>query len=138
MAYEISFKEESSQLWVVYSGDLTPDEIEEAWRDRLADAARFKQVRYIVADYSAASLKLFTHEDVVRASAWPKRAARINPNITLVALMPQDLEYGMSRMWATYADYEGNPWKYQHVRSTQEALEIISSLESDQSGGSGA
>ena len=126
MSYEIIFKENNMQLWVVYSGTIKIDEIAESWEQRTSNVERFKEVRFIIADYSQASLKLITEDDVKKGSKWPKKAAMINPNITLIALQPHDLEYGLGRMWATYSDTGEYPWKFINIKSHDELNKILS------------
>lgn len=125
MAYKIDFKNNASQLWVHYSGTLEPGEIEASWVERTGDEARFKKVKYIIADYTDASLKALTTDDVKTASKWPELASRINPDITLIAIMPHQLEYGLSRMWGAYAESETMPWKLVYLKSINELNGVL-------------
>lgn len=125
MAYEIKFKENNTQLWVVYTGDITIGEIEDSWIERTTDIERFKQVEKIVADYSNASLKQLSTEDVIKGAQWTKNAAKLNPNITLIAFQPSDLEYGLGRMWDAYTTDSEFKWKLVQVKSEEEVIRLL-------------
>lgn len=60
-----------------------------------------------------------------------RKMAAINPNITLIAIVPGPLEYGLSRMWQTYSSfYEPEPlqWETVIVKTREEANSLITEI----------
>lgn len=130
MAFEISFRESHTQLWVVFSGTVTIDEIRDSWSRRIADEALFRMVRFMVADYSGADMRLLGTSDAENGAAFPQEALRINPNVTLISILPTNLEFGRARQWATYTEMKHRsdlPWEMVFVRTRAECMEELSS-----------
>ena len=119
MPYEIKSEDEGRVSKTRYYGVLTGDEILSSYRDRYADAQKLKKLRIVIADYSDVSKVDLDSLDVSRLAQIALEAARLNPDILLVAIMPDDLVYGLGRMWQGQASPSG--WKMYIARSREDA-----------------
>lgn len=128
MPFEISFNKDASQLWVVFSGVLTIDDIRESWSKRTENETLFKKARFIVADYSQASMELLDTTDTRMGAEWPINAAQVNPNITLISILLGDLEFGRARQWGSFVELKSKgdiPWEFIFVKSKNECEEYL-------------
>lgn len=125
MPFEIDFRRSGKEIRVMYFGSVTRQDIDASWEQRLRDEAAFKQACYLVADYTEASLSGLGAIEVKALSHWPRKAASINPHITIVALMAKDLHYGLSRIWRAHSDLDSLPWSMVYVNSRQELEDYL-------------
>jgi hypothetical protein len=117
MPFEISFQSES-YLWVVLKGELSFDDIRLSMEKITEDKERFKAVQYFIADYTQADMGQLTSAIIEKASNWLQKVTEINPDITLICIMGNILNYGMTRMWFIYAGEI--PWKIMMVYNYKE------------------
>ncbi len=135
MPYEIKSEDEGRVSKTRYYGVLTGDEILSSYRDRYADAQKLKKLRIVIADYSDVSKVDLDSLDVSRLAQIALEAARLNPDILLVAIMPDDLVYGLGRMWQGQTSQIG--WKTCIARTQEEAEQWLAQ-QSPQQGKDGA
>ena len=119
MPFEITSSEDDSIVTTRYFGRLVGDDILDAYLSRYSDPARIKKYRFVIADYSDVTETLIDGVDVVRLAWIVLDAARINPHVVLVSIMPEDLQFGLGRMWQGYT--AKSPWKISVVRTKAEA-----------------
>jgi hypothetical protein len=129
MPYNVSFKEEGSQLWVVFEGELSFTDMRLSWEKRIEDPERFKTVQYVIIDWSKADMQQLKKEMVEIASEWVREAVQMNPDVTFIGITGNQLNYGMARMlfgvtgeipWKTfltqsYEEFENLPFLKRHA-----------------------
>lgn len=123
MPFDVSYRENDTQQWISFSGELAIEEIEASWTKRTGDRTRFEHIKYLIADYSGASMKKIGHADVKRGSVWARTASSLNPRVTLISILPGALEFGIGRMWAGLVG--DIPWEMVFVRSQEECREYL-------------
>ena len=87
----------------------------------------FIHAKMLVADYTDSVVAPATSTEAVKQFAYAvKDAARINPNITFVVIMPGNLQYGLARMLDSYT--HGISWQKHIVRTEAECQKLIELL----------
>ncbi len=125
MSYEISYENDGAMVRTTYMGDVEAAEVGQAVRERYADK-RFRAVRIMVADFSEASMRNIQADDTRSQARRTEEMAEINGDLDYVLIVPNDLDYGMTRMWQAYVD--DIPWRTHLTRSREEAESLIESL----------
>ncbi len=115
----------------IYFGEISiGDEIasiEE--RMEFENGEAIKKIKVMVCDYTKANIKDFSAEDMLREIQLLCKAAKSNPNITLIGIAPRRFDFGLARMWQAYAEYnEPLPWKTHVVKTIEEANDIINGI----------
>jgi len=122
MAYSISYQTDGGVV-TTYSGIVTDDDMFSCAKERTSSSDNLKKYKYFLSDFtdvekfnvSSSAIKTIAHLTV--------QASKVNKNLIIVVIVPTDLEYGMSRMWAAYSD-ESN-LKLHMTRTKEEALEYL-------------
>jgi hypothetical protein len=85
---------------IVGSGFVTSDEYVEAMRHHLqGDPARFAGYLFSLSDYSRVTRVEVDSDAVRRVAQWSRDATKKNQHSVVAVSAPQDLIYGLSRMW---------------------------------------
>lgn len=122
MGVESHYHLEANVSHDVFRGPVTNDEILAAVRAGLArlDGARR---RFIINDYTDASLANVSNKQVKTNVKTARNSAEAATDVFLIAIVPGDLEFGMSRMWISYA--QGMHWDAEAVRSRAECEQLL-------------
>ena len=104
-AYTIAIDTAGIRMDICFSGSLHIGIMAEAHEERIADAAAFAKIKYLVTDYMQADLNSLSAEDVRAYATMTEQVARINPELKIFGLMPNQLEYGLTRMWQAYTSH---------------------------------
>lgn len=126
MPYKKWYENDGTVVYTKYSGDLKYSEVRKAAYSRFADEKKFKLIKIMVVDFSEASMKNISTNDVQKDAYSTKQLADINGDIELIGIMPRDFDYGMGRMWQGYAS--SIPWHVHLVRSREEARDLLQTL----------
>lgn len=119
MKYKISSWKNGLELWVTYHGELSASDIDAAWEQRLQDKQIFAHARVLVADYSEASMAGISMEELRRLAEWPEIAMSFNPDVTMVILQTEDLNYGLSRIWHAHSGFDQLTWRVVFVKTRE-------------------
>lgn len=120
MNYTVSSRNNGLELWVNYHGKLTASDIDAAWEERLQDKEVFSNARFLVADYSEASMAGISMEELRRLAEWPEIAMQFNPDVTMVILQTEDLNYGLSRVWHAHSGFDRLTWRVVFVKTAED------------------
>lgn len=119
MPFSISLTNEGALVTTRYYGVLNADDLLQSYRQRYTDAEQIKKYRLLIADYSEVSRVDTDGLDVTVLAQMVVSASKINPKVSLVSIMPDDLQFGLGRMWQGYT-LDSN-WKIGIVRTKAEA-----------------
>jgi hypothetical protein len=122
MGYTIRFKDSDRVVECNYFGNVTAHEAQQCRLERSRDPDRFKQVRVIISDFTDAKFHNVRYDSIKADVNATGNEAAINPDITLIGVMPGCMETGISRMWK--AQSAGLPWDVHVVRTRPECDEI--------------
>lgn len=130
MNYEISVDASKSTIYICYKGIVSI----ETWV-KVSDAVAkleggtvLRKVRYMVADFTDATLAEFNSADLTGKSVdLILKNAEINPHVTLVVIAPESLEYGLMRMLQSSLDGKSN-WTSHLVKSRDECEDLLAKI----------
>ena len=103
MPLKLSYRDDGGVV-VTASGTVTGQEILEGGDTVYATEALINKTSYVLTDFTVASHVEANAEEVRRMAQQDLAAAKVNPSILTVVVSPDDLVYGLSRMWAVYAE----------------------------------
>ncbi len=124
MSFEISTLRDQKVMWCTFKGGVDAGVMEQAAQARwnYGDGKVFAGLLVLVNDYSNATLKI-GKEALLRSVEIADEAARSNPNLTLIGILPKDFDFGLGRMFEGYA--VSSPWKSMMVRTREECQQAI-------------
>ena len=102
MKFKIEYNKSLNAITCQYFGDVTFDVINQSSQQRFSHE-KFPSLDYLISDYSEANLIKLQPEEVKDVVALDIEANKINPNLVVLLLMPNPLDFGMARMWQSYA-----------------------------------
>lgn len=114
--------EEALTIYVA-RGILSRDEIKQAISDFYLQGPVTRNVLW---DFSAAELSAITSEDVCLIANIPKKSAHLRTGGKTAIYAPNDLTYGLSRMYARMASFDGMPFELEVFRDQAAARSWIS------------
>ena len=122
MPIEIIDLDEGRGNVIIGSGILTGEEYIDELKGHLAqDEEKLKAYLYSLTDYTAVTKVEEAPASVVRLSSeLCKRAATINPDVSVAIVADNDLLFGLSRMWEMLMDTTGWETKVFKARETAE------------------
>ena len=123
MPFEINVQGDGSKILTRYFGVLSTTDIEKSYIERFTDPDKIKKYKFIISDYTEVSETNISDIDIRKLSRIYKEASLVNQNVSVVAIMPTDLLFGLARMWQAYVD--SIPWKHAVVRSREEAESFL-------------
>lgn len=126
MAYEISYSENPFGVITKFSGVVTNEDLNQSCLDRLSLDERIKNAVYILDDFLEVIEIEATSEGVQKTASFAIKASKLNKELGYLSIVPNELLYGMSRMWQAYTDDTG--WERNIVRTREEAKKYVSSL----------
>jgi hypothetical protein len=103
VAITINYLENGAGIEVVASGTVTGSEIIEAHRE-IYNAANIRRQRYQLIDRSECKEYLVSYAEVQKIAEIDKKASKTNPNIIIAIVAPEDLQFGMSRVWEAHVE----------------------------------
>ena len=130
MPFEIREEDNGAKVITRYYGELTTDDLNQAYAARFTDEDKIKKYKIVWTDYTDVTSTSIDDVNVMRLAEIYKNASLYNPNVIAVAIMHKDLLYGMGRMWQAHLDEIS--WVTTVVRTSEEAQEFVDkSLSSD-------
>ncbi len=123
MPFKIIEQNDGSKILTKYFGLLTTTDIENSYSERFTDPEKIKKYKFIISDYTEVSETNISDIDIKKLSRIYKEASLVNQNVSVVAIMPTDLLFGLARMWQAYID--SIPWEHTVVRSLEEAESFL-------------
>lgn len=118
MPYKITYLEDGGVL-CEYEGVITPEENLAVRSEILgSDPKNLNKIPYLVIDYSKSENYSHTNDEVKNLAVSSQKILAINPELIIAFVVPQDLFFGMSRLWLTYSHEEK---RAQLFRSREEA-----------------
>ncbi len=109
----------------IYEGEFNYSAFENAFHERITHPM-FNQIKILVIDYSLAEIGDYTTEEVKQGADLAATAVKLNPDLTVIGLLPSIEFYGLSRMWQAYSDKFS--WDTHMVRTRGECEGIINKV----------
>ena len=125
MLHTITMTHNNLVMTSAYDGEVNYDEFLKAYNERVSHPL-FSQINILIVDYSDVTSINFDVAHIKAGAKLAEQASEINPNITLIALMKTQEQYGMTRMWQVYID--AIPWRSHIVKTTEERDELVTEL----------
>ena len=131
MKNEIIISSTGKVMNVIYSGQILIEDILDSIKARMGldNGEAIKKIKVMIVDFTNVDSLDLSTEDIIRDADATREAARINPNITLIGVVPGTFKIDLSRMWQTYADFSDPlPWKSHVVRTIEDANTITKDI----------
>lgn len=106
MSYNITFTDENGII-TINSNMVDDAEYIESIKDRCKNAEFTKKCRYTLSDFTNVTALKISSDRTRKSTKLSIEAAKQNKFILVVADLPTDIEYGMGRMWQSYAEETG-------------------------------
>lgn len=110
MPYEISVDNARHGLITTYSGELSNEEFLSCTQEKFNQGEEFLSKEYIesfkysLSDLSAVSRIDIDMDTIKSNAALSEKALSMSTEGIMVVVAPTDLEFGLSRLWQTYAE----------------------------------
>ena len=110
MPYAITIDSTRKGLITTYSGELSNEEFVRCTREKFIQGEEFLSKDYVDSfNYSLSDMTDVTRIDIdldsIKSNAsLSEKALALNTDGIMVVVCPSDLEFGLSRLWQTYAD----------------------------------
>lgn len=95
---------------IVGKGIVTGEEIIEANNDLLSLKEKLKKTKYCIIDYSDATQYDVSTPEVEIIAAQDSEIAKYIPEYIVAVIAPNNLEFGVSRMWESVVKVKGLNW----------------------------
>lgn len=126
MNYKIRFERNQAVLYNEYFSNISIEDIRESQAQRIKNPDRFKAIKIMVCDFINASMEKIVGSEVYEDKFFLEKMIALNPNLTFIAIVPNDLDYCISLLWKKAHTFIS--WDTHIVRSTKEAEELIESI----------
>ena len=126
MPYQIQISNEGRDVLTTYYGTVTSSELYDSFYERFLDINKLSKMRVVCSDLSDVTELSLQTMDVKKLANICIEASKHNTEISLVVIMPTDIEFGTGRMWGAYLD--NIQWKVMIVRSREEAEAWLSNI----------
>lgn len=123
MPYEINVVENGTQIITRYFGFLSSDDIIESYKKRFSDVEMIVKYKLLLSDYTDVTKTNLSDLNVKFLGGMYLNASSYNSDVIAIAILPQDLLYGLGRMWEVYV--EDMHWEEYIFRSREEALNFM-------------
>ena len=100
-------------------GVVTGQDLIDASKETFAPEERLKQIRYALVDFTHIEGVSISPADIRKKAILDGGAASIVPNTVVALVAPEDLTFGLARVWDAYVD--GLSWETMVFRSVAEA-----------------
>jgi len=119
MPYEIQYKNNDEGVITIYTGNVTDNDLLSAYNEIASLNVNISKIKYSVSDFTLIDKYLITSECIRNQARLAVEVSKINPNLTVIVIAPNDVEYGTSRMWSVYSDKAG--WDVRIFRNRDDA-----------------
>ena len=119
MPFEIIMSETDGGVITIYSGVVTDEDVIRSVEEKCSSLEKIQSYRYALTDCTNVTEFKVTSKAVMRNAKVAKSAFSVNSDVLLVAVVPTDLMFGLSRLWQAYADESDH--RTTVVRSREEA-----------------
>lgn len=119
MTFKTRFNENDGGFFTTYSGTVANSDIIASAEERLAFLKKNNPVKYFLSDFTDVDEFNVTSDGVIKLADIATNASKVHDDLMLVAIVPNDLEYGTGRMWQSYTN-ESN-WKTYMARTREDA-----------------
>lgn len=126
MKYEIRLSADLKCMTMIYNGELTQEDLLAAQKDRLRDPETFKNINFLIHDYTDADLTLLHRKKISTITEAAHEAVDLNPDLTLIAIISDELAFRLCRTAQAYA--EDISWTSHLVHSREECDKLIKKL----------
>lgn len=130
MSYDITTDSDKLIITVCYKGDVSIDTWLAVSKDvaELGGGSTLRNAQFIVADFTNATLAKFDTNDLTgRSVDLLLKNSAINPDITVIVIAPDSLEYGLMRMLQSSVDGRSG-WESHLVKSRDECVTLLTEL----------
>lgn len=104
MPYKIDFLENKKGIITTFSGVVTDEELFDSAVERVLSGHDLNDFNYAISDFTEVTYFKISTDGIKANAEQAIDFSKYNKNFILVAVMPEDLEFGMARMWQAYAD----------------------------------
>ena len=119
MPYKIFYKNDGEGVITTYTGNVTDNDLLSVYNEIANLNINISKIKYSVTDFTDIDKYLITAECIREQAHSSVEVSKINPNITVIVIAPNDVEYGTSRMWSAYSDKAG--WEVKIFRTRDDA-----------------
>lgn len=106
MPLTINYKDDGRGIEILATGTVHGREIIDAHKEIYSEE-NLKRQLYQIIDRSLCLEYDVSTEEIKKIAELDNTAALINPHIIIAIVAPDDLQYGMSRIWQAYTDESG-------------------------------
>ncbi len=124
MPFTAEFIEQGRGVLYVGAGVLQGSEVLAVKAELLANPDRVRNIVFSIVLLGDVTECPATTAEIRQIALVDQQMAQVNPNVVLAAVAPQDLLFGMARMWQAFTDTIG--WQTAVFRTRAEADEWIS------------
>ena len=121
MPYEISYKKAEGGVIVTYFGVVTDETLVDSIGDRFPSEEAIKNTRYFISDFTDVTEFQVTPKGIKYSASAVIEASKINRNIFIIGIIPDNKVYGMARMWQAYTEVEITGWETIFFKTNEEA-----------------
>ncbi len=121
MPYKISKLNDEGGVQTTFYGKVTDEMLIESNKERLASTELIKSYRYFISDYTDVTDLSISNHTIRKIAQMAINASKLNENILVVGILPNDLEFGLGRMWQGYASDEETGWCTKGFRTSDAA-----------------
>ena len=104
MTFEIVYPDNGLGIIRSFSEHLTGSEVIATLHETLSSPELIEKIKYSLADFSGVTDVTISKEEVQIISDLAVRIAKLNKDILVAVVGPQDLVFGLARMWQTHSD----------------------------------
>ena len=108
-----------------YEGEVTGDEVIEIHRG-IVDDPSFELLRYYISDGTGRTRAAVSADQARVMAGISKSASKLNPNLLVAMVRPEDVDFGMSRMYQSLL--EDSDFRIGVFRTRAEAGDWVASL----------
>ena len=119
MPYLSQFLDEGRAILHIGTGTVTGAEILERVIEDHRLGERLRAVRYALVDLSGATAVEVTAAEIQRIAAEHRQMTSFMPQVAIAVISPQDIGFGMARMWEAFVADTG--WMTRVFRAREEA-----------------
>ena len=103
MPYHDFFSDDGLGHITLYSGVVTGNELIKNNSTRYGSIEKMEKMKYILSDYSMTNEMNVSSSIIQQLAKMSKKAESINQDMLVAVVMPEDLAYGLGRMWQAYS-----------------------------------
>lgn len=104
MAFKITYLENEGGVITSYWGTMTDDDVINSGLEKYSLMDKVKNYKYSLTDLSNVKSSKITAKSVRRNVEVTAKILKDIKDILIVFVLPQDVQYGMGRMWQAYAE----------------------------------